>query len=204
MNVLPTQDEVIRVLVETGAIRYGHFQYPSGLRSNEYVQVPLAMRYYQYAKMFSVGLSRMLRRNTEIRAMINRLSIVAPTVAGLPIAYGICEALRAAQVYWAEADDDGMPIHFRQYLTPSKGEVVVMVDDILRSGRKFRELKTLLESHGAQVVALAATVYQPTPETENFGDLPIYYLAKTEAIFYADKDACELPPAVTPPERVWI
>ena len=102
MHLLPTHDEIVRVLRDTGALRDGHFVYPNGLHSNEYLQVPLAMRYYQHAKTFSVGLSRLLRANPEIRAIIPELSIVAPATGGLPVAYGVCEALQAKRVYWAE------------------------------------------------------------------------------------------------------
>src|SRR5258706_9494615 len=121
MRLLPTQEDVVRVLRETGALRDGHFEYPSGLHTNEYLQVPLAMRYYQHARTFSVGLSRRLRANSEIRAMIPQLSIVAPATGALPVAYGVCEALRAHQVYWAERNEDGRPLRFRQYLEQSPG-----------------------------------------------------------------------------------
>src|ERR1051325_11650780 len=133
MHLTPTQEEVVNILRETGGLRDGHFEYPSGLHSNEYLQVPLAMRHYQYARTLSVGLSRLLRANSEIRAMIPELSIVAPANAGLPVAYGIVEALRAKQVYWAEEQDHG-PLRFRQYLAQHPGEPVILVDDILRSG----------------------------------------------------------------------
>src|SRR2546422_3182279 len=136
MHLLPTQDEVVQVLRDTGALRDGHFEYPSGLHSTEYLQVPLAMRYYQHARTLSVGLSRLLRANSEIRALIPQLSIVAPATGGLPVAYGVCEALRAHQVYWAERTDGGA-MRFRQYLAQTPGETVVLVDDILRSGSKL-------------------------------------------------------------------
>src|SRR3954468_19768109 len=110
MHLLPTHDEVVRVLRDTGALREGHFVYPNGLHTNEYLQVPLAMRYYQHAKTLSVGLSRLLRADPEIRAMIPELSIVAPATGGLPVAYGVCEALRAHQVYWGERDDPQQPM----------------------------------------------------------------------------------------------
>ena len=116
MHIIPTQEEVVGVLRETGALRDGHFEYPGGMHSNEYLQVPLAMRYYQYQRMLSVGLSRLLRANPEIRAMIPQLSIVVPMTGGLPVAYGVTEALRARQVYWAEKENDKEPLHFRQYL----------------------------------------------------------------------------------------
>src|ERR671928_963412 len=125
MHLIPTQDEVVALLRDTGALRDGHFKYPSGLHSNEYLQVPLAMRYYQHQRMLSVGLSRLLRANPEIRAIIPELSIVAPATGGLPVAYGVCEALRAKQVYWAESEN-GEPLHFRQYLEQHAGEPVVL------------------------------------------------------------------------------
>src|SRR5579863_1902533 len=204
MHLLPTPEEVVSVLRETGALRDGHFEYPSGLHSNEYLQVPLAMRYYQHARTLSVGLSRLLRANPEIRAMIPDLSIVAPATGGLPVAYGVCEALRAKQVYWAEREDENDPMRFRQYLEQQPGEQVVLVDDILRSGSKLAEMKTLLESRGAMVVALAVVIYQPTPKTKDFGSLPLYYLAKLEASYYADAAHCELCRKGVKLEKVWV
>ncbi len=204
MHLLPTQDEVVRVLRETGALREGHFEYTNGLHSNEYLQVPLAMRYYQHARMLSVGLSRLLRENAEIRAIIPELSIVTPANAGLPVAYGVCEALRARQVYWAERDDTGQPLRFRQFLEQQPGEQVVLVDDILRSGRKLREMRELLESRGARVVALAVIIYQPTPRTRDFGELPLYYLARLNASYYADAAHCDLCKEGAPVQKVWV
>ncbi len=192
------------VLRETGALRDGHFEYTNGLHSNEYLQVPLAMRYYQHARTLSVGLSRLLRANPEIRAIIPELSIVAPATGGLPVAYGICEALRAKQVYWAERDDENRPMRFRQYLEQHPGEQVVLVDDILRSGSKLREMKTLLESRGAQVLGLAVVIYQPTPNTKDFGSLPLYYLAKLEASYYSDAAHCELCRRGVKLQKVWV
>jgi len=204
MHLLPTQDEVIQVLRETGALRDGHFEYPGGIHSNEYLQVPLAMRYYQHARTLSVGLSRRLRANPEIRAMIPELSVVAPATGGLPVAYGVCEALRANQVYWAERGDDCRPLRFRQFMEQTPGEKVVLVDDILRSGSKLSDMRTLLESRGATVVALAVVIYQPRPETRDFGSLPLYYLAKLEASYYSDSTECDLCKQGVPLEKVWM
>jgi orotate phosphoribosyltransferase len=204
MHLIPTQDEVVALLRETGALRDGHFRYSNGMHSNEYLQVPLAMRHSADHRLLSVGLSRRLRANSEIRAMVPELSIVAPATAGLPVAYGVCEALKAKQVYWAERDNDADPLRFRQYLQPTPGDPVVLVDDILRTGSKLAELKKLLESSGAVVVGLAVVIYQPTPATFDFGNLPLYYLAKLEASYYADSAHCELCKAGTPLEHVWV
>lgn len=203
MELIPTNEEVIAMLRETGALRDGHFEYPDGMHANEALQVALAFRYYQWAKILSVGLSRRLRGDSEIRAMIKELSIVCPTTGGLPVGYGVCEALRARQVYWAEKDIDASPMRFRQFVEPEKGEKVLLVDDILRSGRRFTELRALVESKGAEVVGLAVAVYQPNPTIANFGNLPIFYLAKMDALYYKDSASCELCRKGVPIEKIW-
>jgi orotate phosphoribosyltransferase len=204
MHLIPTQDETVALLRDTGALRDGHFVYPNGLHSNEYLQVPVAMRHSRDHRLLSVGLSRRLRANPEIRAIVPELSIVTPATAGLPVAYGVCDALQAKQVYWAERDNDGDPQRFRQYIHPEPGEQVVIVDDILRTGNKLAELKRMLEAAGATVVGLGVVIYQPTPKTHNFSPLPLYYLAKLEASYYADAAACELCKAGAPIEKVWV
>jgi orotate phosphoribosyltransferase len=162
------------------------------------------MLQYQRAKLLSVALSRLLRADPEIRALIPELSIVAPATGGLPVAYGVCEALQAKQVYWAERDDEKHPLRFRQYIEPRPGEPVIIIDDILRSGRKLSELKALLESYQARVLALAVVVYQPTPHTSDFGGLPIKYLVRLEASYYADGETCDLCRKSIPAEPVWV
>jgi orotate phosphoribosyltransferase len=204
MHLVPTQEEVIGLLRQTGALRDGHFVYPNGLHANEYIQVALAMRYYQHAKSLSVGLSRLLRAHTDIRAAIPELSIVTPATGGLPVAYGVCEALRAHRVYWAEREEGRDDLRFRQYLEQVPGEKVVLVDDILRTGRRLKELKALLEANGAEVMALAVIVYQPTPKTPDFSPLPLYYLAKMDASYYADASSCELCRRGMPLEKVRV
>jgi orotate phosphoribosyltransferase len=204
MELIPTQDEVIELLRETGALRQGHFAYPTGLHSATYLQVALAMRYFQYAKTLSVALSRKVRANAEIRALIPSLSVVAPATGGLPVAYGVCEALRANQVYWGERENTDQPLRFRQYLQQVKGEKVLLVDDILRSGRKLSELKTLVEANGGEVVGLAVMILQPNPQTASFGSIPFFHLAKLESMYYRDEASCELCRAGVPVEQVWI
>lgn len=176
MHLVPTQDEVLNLMRRTGALRTGHFEYPDGLHADEHVQIPLLLRFYEHAKSLSVGLSRLLRQNTELRAMMPQLSLVAPSPNGLPIAYSMCEAIKAKQVYWAEQTDQHSLV-FPQYIEPKPGEKIVMVDDILRTGRKLRLLRDLIQNSGAEVVAVAVLIEHRTPKACTFGDLPFFSLA---------------------------
>jgi orotate phosphoribosyltransferase len=205
MELIPTQDEVVKILRDTGALRNGgHYSYPNGLHSDQYLQVALTMRYFQHAKMLSVALSRLVRANPELRALIPQLSVVAPATGGLPVAYGVGEALRACQVYWAERENENEPLRFRQHLQQQPGEKVLLVDDILRTGRKLTELKALVESNGAEVVALAVIVYEPNPHTPDFKPLPFYYLARLDATYYEGSASCELCKRGVPAEQIWV
>jgi orotate phosphoribosyltransferase len=204
MHLVPTNDEVIALLRRTGALRDGHFEYANGMHANEYLQVALAFRYFEHAKLLSVGLSRRLRADTQVRSMLKELSLVCPdNTAGLPVAYGVSEALRTSQVYWAEKDNETSPLRFRQFVEPAQGEKVLLVDDVLRTGRRLTELRKLLEGKGANVIGMAVAVYQPNPDVADFGNLPLFYLAKMDAVYYKDSSFCELCRQGNPIEKVW-
>jgi orotate phosphoribosyltransferase len=193
-ELIPSQEEVLQILRQTGALRTGHFRYPNGLYSDMYLQVALAMRDFHVAKRLSVALSRKIRQNKELRAMIPRLSVVSPATGGLPVAYGIVEALRANQVYWAEEDIEGRPQRFRQFIEPRPGEKILIVDDILRTGKKLAAVKELIEGCGAELVGIAVMIYQPTPLTPTFPKVPFFYLAQLDAMYYRDINDVVLEP----------
>jgi len=202
MHLIPTEEEVLALVRRTGALRNGHFAYANGLHSNQHLEPALALRYHRLAKTLTVGLSRLLRANPDVRQMIPQLSVVAATVAGLPVAYGLCEALHARQVYWAEKESPNAVMRFPQYLEQALGEQVLLADDILRSGKLIREAQALLESKGCRVVGIAVLFHQPTPRTLGFGSLPLFYLARLEAGYYAEAADCRLCQRGVPLERV--
>ncbi len=202
MHLLPTPEEIVRVLNDTGALRHGHFELPNGKHTNQFLQLPLALRYYQHNRTFGVALSRLLRANPEISSQVSELSVVAPASAGLPVAFGVSEALRCRQAYWAE--NEGGRLRFRQYMEDHQGEKVVLVDDTLRTGRKLRELKTLLESQGASILAVAVVIYQPYGSEVAFDHLPLYSLARLDAELFGDTASCRLCRAGEQAEKVRV
>lgn len=202
-DLIPTQQEVISILRKTGALRHGHYQLPNGIHTDQYLQIPLAMRDARVSKRLSVGLSRRLRTNTEIRAALSSLSLIAASTSGLPIAFGISEAIQANQVYWVEKDGE-LPMRFRPYFEQERGEKVVIVDDVYRSGARVAELRALCERNGAEVVAVATLVYQPMPATPLLRDIPHFYLAKLNAQYFTDADSCELCRKGVALEMPWV
>lgn len=186
MDLIPSETQVTELLATTGALRHGHFLHPSGTHSDIYLQLPLAMRHYWESKALSVGLSRLLRADDEVRRYLPHVSIVAPATGGLPVAYGIAEALRAAQTYWAEKEDGRLS--FRQFMEGHQGERVILVDDILRTGRKLKELRGLVEAAGARVMALAVLVHQPFENAQEFPGIPLFKLVTLQPRYWQKGD----------------
>jgi orotate phosphoribosyltransferase len=202
MDIIPSQADVIEILRSTGALREGHFELPTGRHTNRYLQMPLAMRHYQEAKMLSVALSRRLRSDVEISKHLPRVSIVCPATGGLPVAYGVGEALRAQQIYWAERQGDGS-MQFRQFMDVHAAEKIILVDDILRSGKMLRGMLQLFKERGAQVLGLGVIAKQPNADLIDFSPLPIYGLCEIHVEYFSGPDTCTLCQKGVPIVKVW-
>src|SRR5438067_2355695 len=85
MELVPTPEDVLGLLRAAGALRSGHFLCPSGFHTNQYLETALTIRQYRHAKTLSVGLSRLLRANPELRAMSHDPSVIGGRRRRLPL-----------------------------------------------------------------------------------------------------------------------
>ncbi|MGH9898234.1 MAG: orotate phosphoribosyltransferase [Pyrinomonadaceae bacterium] len=162
--LIPSPEEVMTMLTRTGAYRKGHFVFPSGQHSAHYFQMPLAFRYYDTARVLAVALSRKFRLEREISSVLPNVAIISPGPGGIPVAFGVREALSAEQIYWAERE--GEKRMFRQYVNRGEVHPCVIVDDIIRSGKALTETLALVRELGAEVIGCGSIVrYISAPET---------------------------------------
>src|SRR6476620_5016488 len=150
VDLVPSPESVMQILTSTGAYPKGHFIYPSGKHASHYFQMPLAFRYYDNARILSVGLSRMFRGDKAVSSRLPKISIVSPGPGGIMVAFGVREALGADQIYWAELEDGKR--QFRQFIGDGDVYPAIIVDDLLRSGRAIRETIKLVRDLGAEVI----------------------------------------------------
>jgi orotate phosphoribosyltransferase len=185
------------MLRETGALRYGHFEFPSGQHSVHYFQMPLAMRYHGNARVLNVALSRLMRREPEVLAALPDCAIVAPAAGGIPVAFGIREALGANQIFWAEKD--GERYFFRQYLD-ARGLKCILVDDVVRSGKVITAMLDLIREAGAETIAIGSLVHYREAHFET--DIPYFSLLDVDAGLFSTEE-CPLCEKDEPVEKVW-
>src|SRR3954470_18470509 len=170
VNLVPSPESVMDILTKTEAYRKGHFVYPSGKHASHYFQMPLAFRYYDNARIMSVGLSRLFRMEKAISSRLPKVSIISPSPGGIMVAFGVREALTAEQIYWAEMEDGKR--QFRQYIGEGDVHPAIIVDDILRSGRAMRETIELVKGLGAEVIGCGAIVKFEDAPTD-FEGIPV-------------------------------
>src|ERR1041384_5643032 len=156
VELIPSQDTVMQILQRTGAFREGHFVYPSGRHSPHYFQLPLAFRYYARARVLAVALSRKFRLEKDFSSQLPKVSIISPSSGGIPVAFGVRDALNAEQIYWAE-QEHGQRM-FRQYINQGDVNPCIIVDDIIRSGHAIEETVDLVKELGAPIIGCGAIV----------------------------------------------
>jgi orotate phosphoribosyltransferase len=154
VDLVPPPEAVMDILVKTGAYRRGHFIYPNGKHASHYFQMPLAFRLYDTARILSVGLSRLFRMEKTIASQIPKVSVIAPSHAGIMVAFGVRDALSAEQIYWAEVE--GGKRQFRQYVEKYEMNPAIIVDDIIRSGKAINETIAIVKELGVEVIGVGA------------------------------------------------
>lgn len=185
VDLIPSPESVMEILRKTGAYRKGHFVYPNGKHASHYFQMPLAFRYYDNARILSVGLSRMFRMEKSISSRLPRVSVISPSPGGIMVAFGVREALNAEQIYWAEREDGKR--QFRQYMAETDVYPAIVVDDIIRSGRALSETIELCREIGTDVIGVGAIARFEDGPTD-FDGIPVKSLLTFDVNFYESED----------------
>lgn len=187
VELIPSQEAVMQILKRTGAFREGHFVYPNGKHSPHYFQMPLAFRYYDTARVLAVALSRKFRLEKDISSQLPKVSIISPSSGGIPVAFGVRDALNAEQIYWAEKEDGKRS--FRQYVNQGEVNPCIIVDDIIRSGNAIEETVELVKSLGAPIIGCGAIVRFESAPSEMEGGA-IQSLVDFDVRMYESGDDC--------------
>ncbi|MGD9590595.1 MAG: phosphoribosyltransferase [Pyrinomonadaceae bacterium] len=185
VDLIPSGESVMKILQDTGAYRRGHFVYPNGKHASHYFQMPLAFRFYDNARILSVGLSRMFRMEKAIAGRLPKVSIISPSPGGIMVAFGVREALSAEQIYWAEMEDGRR--QFRQYMADNEVHPAIIVDDILRSGKAIRETFDLCREIGTPVIGCGAIAKFEDAPNEIDG-VPVKSLLSFDVNFYENEE----------------
>ena len=139
-----TSEELLRLFEQSGALLTGHFRLSSGRHSGIYYEK------FTLLKQPSVC-TRICEEMASRFDSAGVETVVGPTTGGIIIAYDVARYLGVEAVY-AEPGERGRV--FKRGFTLSKGRRVLIVDDVLTTGRSIREVIDLVDGYGADVVGI--------------------------------------------------
>ena len=138
--------DVAALLRETGALLTGHFRLSSGLHSPNYVQCALLLEHPGNAKAFGEALAEKVRG-------FEAQSVIAPALGGVIIGYTVAEALDLESRF-TERREGQMVLRRGFHLAP--GERVLIVEDVVTTGKSTRETADVVQKLGGTVAGFAS------------------------------------------------
>ena len=193
-------EKTIELLRETGAMLEGHFLLSSGRHSDRYFQCAKLLQYPDRAKaaLESVG----QKISEDIKAGKIKVDlVVGPAMGGIIAAWEIGSQLALPAIF-TERDESGK-MCLRRGFEIQPGQNVLIVEDVVTTGKSSMECAATLEESGAAIAGLACVVDR---RDDGAADIPwpFYPAVKLSAKSWdaSDCDLCKQGiPAVKPGSR---
>ncbi len=147
-----TNESLLRLFEERGALLQGHFLLSSGLHSPRYLQCARVLMDPPLATRLGDQLAAQLR---PLVASATVDAVVAPAIGGVLVAHEVARALGCRGLF-TERQNGVMTL--RRGFTLEAGEGVVVVEDVITTGGSTREVIDAVKANGARVLAVGSLV----------------------------------------------
>ena len=143
-----TQQEILDVYEKTGALLSGHFLLSSGLHSDRYLQSALVLQQPAIATKICAALADHFR-DTKIDV------VIAPALGGVFVSHETARALNVRALFAERVNGE---LTLRRGFTINAGERVLVVEDVITTGKSTRETIEVVRKAGGVVVAAGALI----------------------------------------------
>ncbi len=143
-----TENQILDIFRQCGALLEGHFILTSGLHSNRYIQCALVLQHPAIAQQLC---SELAARIGETGAAV----VVAPALGGVIVAHEVARALKTRALF-TERQAGIMSLRRGFNLKPS--EPTLVVEDVITTGGSTRETMACVRQAGGKVVAAGSLV----------------------------------------------
>jgi len=179
-----TQDEVMQVFRESGALLEGHFILRSGLHSRQFFQCALALQQMPVVEKLGEELASKARS-------LGAVTVMAPAMGGLVIGQEVARRLGVRFIF-SEKEDGKLVL--RRGFKISPGEKILVVEDVVTKGGRVQETIDIVRANKGEVVGVAILVDRSNGSVK-FG-VPLFSLIALQVEAYA--------PARLPPDLAAI
>lgn len=186
--------DIKKIYMDADALLEGHFKLSSGNHSQFYLQSAKVLEDPKTAKLLAQALALQIKESgLEVD------TVCAPALGGLIAGFALAQALDVRYIF-AERVEGKMSI--RRGFEVSKGERVLMCEDIITTGGSAMEAAAVVKSLGGEIVGVAALANRGFCRRENSDiqtkqncklpqDIPFFALADFTFEMYSP-DACPL------------
>ena len=143
-----TNEQVLQVFRDSGALLEGHFILRSGLHSRQFFQCALALQQMPVVERLGAALAE------KVRA-VKPTTVVAPAMGGLVIGQEIARQL-ATRFIFVEKEDGKLVLRRGFKITP--GERILIVEDVVTKGGRVQETMEIVRANGGKLVGIAMVV----------------------------------------------
>jgi orotate phosphoribosyltransferase len=175
-----TDQEVLHIFEEHGALLSGHFRLTSGLHSPRYLQCALVLQHPRVAERLGAALAGKARADTRIGEVD---LVVAPALGGVIVAHEAARAL-GVRALFTERQDGRMTLRRGFQIGPR--ERALVVEDVVTTGGSTREVIEVVRAHGG-LAAGAGSLIDRSGGAVDLG-VPRHALAVLEVPTYAPDD----------------
>jgi orotate phosphoribosyltransferase len=187
-----TADFVLDRFRRAGALLEGHFRLTSGLHSPGFMQCALVLQHPADAEACGAEVADLVR---ALGAQV----VLSPALGGIVIGQEVGRALGVRAIF-AERQDGTLMLRRGFSLAP--GEKVLVVEDVVTTGKSTRETIEVARAAGAQVIGAASIIDRSGGQQAL--DVPYHSLATVTLPTYSP-ESCPLcaagQPVVKPGSR---
>ncbi|OGW46857.1 MAG: orotate phosphoribosyltransferase [Nitrospirae bacterium GWC2_57_9] len=143
-----TSEEVLDIYKKTGALLTGHFLLSSGLHSEQYLQSALVLQQPDIATKLCAALADHFR-NSRIEV------VIAPALGGVFVSHETARALGVRAIFAERVNGE---LTLRRGFTIKQGERVLVVEDVITTGKSTKETIAVVKQAGGEAVAAGSLV----------------------------------------------
>jgi len=151
-----TQNEVLQVFRDSGALLEGHFVLRSGLHSRQFFQCALALQQMPAVEKLGAALAAKTKP-------LGAVTVVAPAMGGLVIGQEVARQLGVRFIF-VEKEEGKLVL--RRGFKIAAGEKILVVEDVVTKGGRAQEAMDIVRAHGGNVVGLAMVVDRSNGQTQ--------------------------------------
>ena len=170
----------LAVLRKTNALLEGHFVLSSGLHSPKYVQCAKLLSYPHLSKNFCNSLSKKIKKNFKKFDLI-----LAPAMGGIVIGFEIGRILKKETIFCERVE---VKFKLRRGFDIKKNSKVLIIEDVITTGKSSLECFKLIKKKQAKVVGYACLINRSNKKTLKIKKGKIISQIKLDVPTYSKKN----------------